>query len=162
MILMAALAALLSDYDVEWRWGKYPAEAKEGKEESVRLTAPRHWSALHIPASGSWISTESNHSDPRSDTLGEIELQALSPNVIWSWLDECWTNTVLCAVAHSCDACTTSFPKMPTSSKERWKRIRRSCSGDLSYRTQKTAESSLKSVWLWRNTAHSCNPMTPS
>ena len=106
---MAALAALLSDYDVEWRWGKYPAKAKKGKEESVRLTAPRHWSASHIPASGSWISTGSNHSEPRSDTLGEIELQALSPNVIWSWLNECWTNTVLCAAARSCDTCTTSF-----------------------------------------------------
>ena len=82
MILMVALAALLPGCDVERRWGKCPAEAKRGQEESVQLTAPHHWSASHIPASGSWVSTESNPSEPRSDTLGEIELQALSLNVI--------------------------------------------------------------------------------
>ena len=72
-----ARRALLSRCGESLRWGKYPAEVNKGKRRTVRLTGRRHQSALHIPAGGSWLSTQSQPSNPRSDTLGQIELIAL-------------------------------------------------------------------------------------
>ena len=72
-----ALRAALSSCDEMLRWGKYPAEVNKGKRRTVRLSGRRLQSASHIPAEDSWLSTSSKLSNPRSDTLGQIELIAL-------------------------------------------------------------------------------------